>query len=144
MAASKRTAPPSAQAPAARADRDWRAQRLDHIRSLIQAAAPEAIEEAKWKKPTNPAGVPTWSDHGLICTGETYKDKIKLTFAYGASLPDPQQLFNASLDGGTRRAIDLKENDPLDEHAFQALVRAAVDRNRDHVRAPVRNHNPDR
>jgi hypothetical protein len=110
---------------------DWRAQRLDHLRSLIQAAAPEATEEAKWKKPTNPAGVPTWSDHGLICTGETYKDKIKLTFAYGASLPDPQQLFNASLDGGTRRAIDLKQDDPLDEDAFQALVRAAVARNRD-------------
>jgi hypothetical protein len=110
---------------------DWRARRLQQLRALIQAAAPDATEEAKWKKPTNPAGVPTWSDHGLICTGETYKDKIKLTFAYGASLPDPHQLFNASLEGGTRRAIDLKEDDPLDEEAFQALVRAAVARNRE-------------
>ncbi|MBB3196463.1 DUF1801 domain-containing protein [Roseateles terrae] len=132
MAVSKSAASTHAKAagPSA-AKADWRAQRLDHLRSLIQAAAPDATEEAKWKKPTNPAGVPTWSDHGLICTGETYKDKIKLTFAYGASLPDPHQLFNASLDGGTRRAIDLKESDPLDEDAFQALVRAAVARNRD-------------
>ncbi len=109
---------------------DWRARRLDHIRSLIRSAAPEATEEAKWKKPTNPSGVPTWSDHGLLCTGESYKDKIKLTFAYGARLPDPHQLFNASLDGGTRRAIDLRETDPLDEAAFQDLIRAAVALNR--------------
>jgi hypothetical protein len=109
---------------------DWRAERLNGLRTLIKQAAPGAIEEAKWKKPSNPSGVPTWSDHGIICTGETYKDKVKLTFAKGASLSDPHGLFNASLDGKARRAIDLKQSDTLDEKAFIELVRAAVALNR--------------
>jgi hypothetical protein len=105
---------------------DWRSDTLGRIRSLIQQADPDAVEERKWKKPSNPAGVPTWSHAGIICTGETYKDKVKLTFAKGASLPDPSKLFNAGLDGGTRRAIDLREGEVLDEAAFKDLVRAAV------------------
>jgi hypothetical protein len=105
---------------------DWRRQTLTRVRSLIQEADPNTVEEAKWKKPSNPAGVPTWSHDGIICTGETYKDKVKLTFAKGASLPDPSGLFNASLDAGTRRAIDIREGDKLDEKAFKALIRAAV------------------
>lgn len=109
---------------------DWRAERLEAIRALIRQAAPQVTEEAKWKKPSNPSGVPTWSDHGIICTGETYKDKVKLTFAKGAALNDPQGLFNSSLDGKIRRAIDLKRDDTLNEHAFLELVRAAVALNR--------------
>ena len=109
---------------------DWRTERLAQVRALIRKAAPNAVEEAKWKKPSNPAGVPTWSDHGLICTGESYKDKIKLTFADGAAVADPHGLFNASLDGKTRRAIDLREPDSLNEPAFLELVRAAVALNR--------------
>lgn len=105
---------------------DWRAERLELVRSLIKKAAPHATEEAKWKKPSNPAGVPTWSDHGVICTGETYKDKVKLTFANGARLRDPRGLFNSSLDGKVRRAIDLGPSDTLNEQAFVELVRAAV------------------
>lgn len=105
---------------------DWRRALLARIRTLIEEAAPGAIEEAKWKKASNPAGVPTWSQDGIICTGETYKDKVKLTFARGAALDDPSGLFNASLDGGTRRAIDLHEGDKLNEKALKALVRAAV------------------
>ena len=106
--------------------RDWRAVTLARVRKLIAEAAPETVEEVKWRKPSNPDGVPAWSQHGLLCTGETYRDKVKLTFAKGASLPDPNGLFNASLDAGTRRAIDLREGDPLDEGAFKALVKAAV------------------
>lgn len=109
---------------------DWRIGRLDQLRGLIRRAAPDAVEERKWKKPSNPSGVPTWSDHGIICTGETYKDKIKLTFARGASLGDPCGLFNASLDGKVRRAIDIRQSDPLDERAFLQLIRAAVALNR--------------
>jgi hypothetical protein len=105
---------------------DWRSETLGRIRELIQQADPDAVEENKWKKPSNPAGVPSWSHAGIICTGETYKDKVKLTFARGASLPDPAKLFNAGLDGGTRRAIDLREGDVIDEGAFKDLVRAAV------------------
>jgi hypothetical protein len=105
---------------------DWRSETLDRIRNLIREADPDAIEERKWKKPSNPAGVPTWTRGGIICTGETYKDKVKLTFAKGASLPDPAKLFNASLDGGTRRGIDLREGESIDEGAFEDLVRAAV------------------
>ena len=105
---------------------DWRADKLDHIRRLIQQADPEAVEERKWKKPSNPAGVPTWSHGGIICTGESYKDKVKLTFAKGAALADPSGLFNASLDAGTRRAIDLREGDEVDEAAFMALIDEAV------------------
>ena len=106
--------------------KDWRATRLADVRSLITQAAPGAVEERKWKKPSNPAGVPTWSQDGVLFTGETYKDKIKITFAHGAKLDDPAGLFNASLDGGTRRAIDLHEGDALDGKAFKALVKAAV------------------
>lgn len=109
---------------------DWRAERLARLRALIARAAPHAVEEAKWKKPSNPSGVPTWSDHGILCTCETYREKVKITFAKGAALSDPQGLFNASLDGKVRRAIDLERSDTLDERAFVALVRAAVARNR--------------
>jgi len=109
---------------------DWRVERLNEIRALIKQAAPSAAEERKWKKPSNPSGVPTWSDHGIICTGETYKDKVKLTFAKGASLSDPHRLFNASLDGKVRRAIDLTQPDTLDKQAFLELVRAAIALNR--------------
>src|SRR5690349_24835599 len=104
---------------------DWRAETLARIRELIQAADPDALEEVKWRKPSNPAGVPTWTHNGILCTGETYKDKVKLTFARGASLDDPAGLFNASLDAGTRRAIDIREGDTLDEGAFKALIKAA-------------------
>lgn len=110
---------------------DWRAALLDQVRSLIRAADPDAIEERKWRKPSNPDGVPTWSHGGIICTGETYKDKIKLTFARGASLPDPSGLFNASLDAGTRRAIDIREGDEIDPDAFKALIQEAVKLNLD-------------
>ena len=112
------------------ASEDWRTERLNQLRALIRQAAPGAVEERKWKKPSNPSGVPTWSDNGIICTGETYKDKVKLTFAKGAHLSDPCGLFNASLDGKVRRAIDIKQSDPLDEQAFLQLVRAAVALNR--------------
>jgi hypothetical protein len=105
---------------------DWRAQTLARIRELIEEAAPGAVEEVKWRKPSNPAGVPTWSHNGLLCTGETYKDKVKVTFAKGASLPDPAGLFNASLDGNARRAIDFREGDKIKAAAFKALIRAAV------------------
>jgi hypothetical protein len=108
---------------------DWRGETLGRVRALIRKADPEVVEEMKWRKPSNPAGVPTWSHGGLLCTGETYKDKVKLTFARGASLDDPHGLFNASLDAGTRRAIDLREGDELDEKAFVALIQAAVARN---------------
>lgn len=104
----------------------WRADTLRAVLKLIRAADPDIVEECKWVKPSNPAGVPVWSHAGIVCTGESYAAKIKLTFARGASLPDPARLFNASLDGNTRRAIDLYEGDRLDEVAFQALVRAAV------------------
>jgi hypothetical protein len=106
--------------------RDWRGEILAQIRKLIHEADPEVIEEVKWRKPSNPAGVPVWSHGGILCTGETYKDKVKLTFAKGAALPDPSGLFNASLDGNARRAIDITRNDRLDEEAFNALIRAAV------------------
>jgi len=96
------------------------------MRKLIKEADPDIVEEVKWRKPSNPSGVPVWSHAGMICTGETYKDKIKLTFAQGASLPDPSKLFNASLDAGTRRAIDIHEDDAIDEKAFKELVRGAV------------------
>ena len=109
---------------------DWRTETVDKLRGLITKAEPDAVEEAKWKKASNPGGVPTFSCDGLICTVETYKDKVKATFAQGASLEDPSGLFNASLDAGTRRAIDVFEGDALDEDAFIALVRAAVARNR--------------
>ncbi|UEA58336.1 DUF1801 domain-containing protein [Gordonia otitidis] len=109
---------------------DWRESRVDEMRSLIMRADPDIVEEIKWRKPSNPDGVPTFSADGLICTLETYKDKIKLTFAKGASLPDPAQVFNASLTAGTRRAIDIRENDDLDADSFVALVQAAIALNR--------------
>ena len=105
---------------------DWRAQRLAQVRALIREADPDAAETVKWRKPSNPAGVPVWEHDGLICTGETYRDKVKLTFAHGAALEDPSGLFNASLDGKVRRAIDISESDAIDEEALKALVRAAV------------------
>lgn len=105
---------------------NWQSRTLDQIRKLIQKAAPDIIEEVKWRKPSNPGGVPVWSLGGIICTGETYKDKVKLTFAKGAKLDDPGRLFNASLEGNARRAIDIHEGDKIDAKAFKALVRAAV------------------
>jgi hypothetical protein len=109
---------------------DWRPRTVDTIRELVTRADPDIVEEVKWRKPTNPDGVPTFSASGIVCTLETYKDKVKVTFAKGASLPDPAGLFNASLDAGTRRAIDVREGEVLDEDAFVELVRAAVGLNR--------------
>ncbi|GAB17070.1 hypothetical protein GOEFS_018_01020 [Gordonia effusa NBRC 100432] len=105
---------------------DWRETLVSEIRELINQAEPDISEEVKWRKPSNPDGVPTFSLDGLVCTLETYKDKIKVTFAQGASLPDPAKVFNASLTAGTRRAVDIKEGDTLDADAFAALVKAAV------------------
>ncbi len=105
---------------------DWRGEMLAQLRALIKQAAPDVIEEVKWRKPTNPAGVPVWSHGGIICTGETYKDKVKLTFMNGASIADPSGLFNAGLDGNARRAIDVRAGDKVDTKAFKALVRSAV------------------
>src|SRR6266404_1808038 len=106
---------------------DWRGEVLARIRMLIKQADPEVVEEVKWRKPSNSmVGVPVWSHAGMICTGETYKDVVKMTFAKGASLPDPSGLFNSSLEGNTRRAIDFHEGDKIEEKALQALIRAAV------------------
>ncbi|WEX08960.1 DUF1801 domain-containing protein [Chelativorans sp. AA-79] len=105
---------------------DWRGEMLARIRQLISEADPEVVEEVKWRKPSNMLGVPVWEHDGIICTGETYKDKIKLTFAKGTSLEDPSGLFNSSLEGNTRRAIDFHEGDKIDEEALKALIRAAV------------------
>jgi len=105
---------------------DWRGDALGRLRKLIHEADPEVVEAIKWRKPSNPAGVPTWEHDGLICTGETYKDKVKLTFAKGASLDDPSGIFNSSLDAGTRRAIDVREGEEIDAEAFKALIREAV------------------
>ena len=104
----------------------WRGETLARLRALIRQADSQVVEEVKWRKPSNPLGVPVWEHDGIICTGETYKDKVKLTFASGASLDDPSGLFNSSLDGNTRRAIDFREGDGIDGMAFKALVRAAV------------------
>ena len=109
---------------------DWRHDLAARVRALILAADPDIVEEVKWRKPSNPDGVPTFSCDGLICTLETYKDKIKLTFAQGASLDDPTGIFNASLDAGVRRAIDLHEGDDVTDRNFTALVRRAVAHNR--------------
>jgi hypothetical protein len=105
---------------------DWRGDALRHVRALIQEADPEIIEEVKWRKAANPAGVPVWSHDGMVCTGEVYTDTVKLTFAKGASLRDPATLFNSSLEGNARRAIDIRKGDEIDESAFRDLVRAAV------------------
>jgi len=109
---------------------DWRGRTLAHVRDLIRQADPDVVEEWKWR------GVPVWSHDGIICTGETYKSVVKLTFAKGASLEDPSSLFNSSLEGNTRRAIDIHEIDELDENAFKALIRAAVALNRSSAARP--------
>jgi hypothetical protein len=108
---------------------DWRKQTLARMRALILEADPAMVEERKWVKKTNPAGVPVFSHDGIVCTGETYKKVVKLTFAHGASLPDPAKLFNAGLDGNVRRAIDIPEGATVDATAFKTLVKAAVARN---------------
>jgi hypothetical protein len=109
---------------------DWRAQTLSIVRTSIIDVEPHVVEEMKWRKPSNAmAGVPVWSLDGIICTGETYKDKVKLTFPKGASLKDPDKLFNSSLEGNARRAIDIHEGDQLDTRSFKALVRSAIDLN---------------
>ncbi len=105
---------------------DWRGATLARVRKLIREADPKVVEAVKWRKPSNPMGVPVWEHAGIICTGETYKDKVKLTFANGAALKDPSGLFNSSLDGNVRRAIDFHAGDKIDEKALKALVRAAV------------------
>ena len=123
----------SARTPNAASSRStggWRRETLSRMRALILEADPHMIEERKWRKPSNEmAGVPVWSHNGIVCTGETYANAVKLTFARGASIPDPSHLFNASLEGGTRRAIDIREGQEVDGDAFKALVRAAVDMN---------------
>jgi hypothetical protein len=105
---------------------DWRGAVLARIRRLIREADPDVVEDVKWRKPSNPGGVPTWTHAGILCTGETYRDKVKLTFMLGASLEDPAGLFNASLDAGTRRAIDIRGGEEIDASAFKALVGEAV------------------
>ncbi|MDX1659947.1 MAG: DUF1801 domain-containing protein [Nitriliruptorales bacterium] len=108
---------------------DWRGETLARVRALIHDAEPDVVETVKWRKPSNPAGVPVWELDGIICTGETYRDKVKITFVQGAALDDPAGVFNASLTAGTRRAIDLHEGDELDEDAFKQLVTAAAAHN---------------
>ena len=108
---------------------DWRGKTLGKVRKIIKKADPDVVEEWKWVKPTRP-GTPVWSDDGIICTGESYKSVVKLTFARGASLKDPARLFNSSLEGNVRRAIDIHEGEEVDESAFKALVREAVALNR--------------
>lgn len=113
----------------------WRGEMLGRLRALIKETDGAMTEELKWRKPSSPSGVPVWSLAGIICTGETYKDKVKVTFAQGAALADPSGLFNSSLTGGTRRAIDFHEGDRLDEEAFKDLVRAAIAVNKSKKRA---------
>jgi hypothetical protein len=108
---------------------DWRGEMLARLRALIKEADPQVTEECKWVKPSNPWGVPVWSHGGIICTGESYKSVVKLTFAKGAELDDPAGLFNSSLDGNVRRAIDFREGDKVNEKALKALIRAAVKAN---------------
>ena len=114
---------------------DWRGEMLARVRKLIREADPDVVEAVKWRKPSNPMGVPVWEHAGIICTGETYKTRVKLTFAQGAALADPADLFNSSLEGSTRRAIDIHEGDRIDEMAFKALIRAAVGLNTSKKRA---------
>ena len=108
---------------------DWRSETFKRLRALIHEADPNVVETLKWAKASNPSGVPVFDHDGILCTGETYKDKVKLTFASGAALPDPSGLFNSSLDGNVRRAIDFHKGDKIDEKAFKALLRAAVAHN---------------
>ena len=118
------------KAPKGKASADWREEMLARMRTLILEADPGMIEEQKWKKPSNAMkGVPVWSHNGIVCTGETYKKAVKLTFTRGASVPDPSGLFNASLEGNTRRAIDIHEREKVDARAFKALIKAAVAQN---------------
>ncbi len=130
----KKSAPPQGKSPSRLIDAkikelgDWRGEMLGRLRALVKQADPEIVEEWKWR------GVPVWSHDGLICTGETYKAVVKMTFAKGASLADPSSLFNASLDGNTRRAIDFREGDKVDEKALKALIRAAVALNKSKAR----------
>jgi hypothetical protein len=119
---------------------DWRGKTLSRLRALIKQADPEVVEEWKWRKPSHP-GVPVWSHQGPICTGETYKSVVKLTFFKGASLKDPSGLFNSSLEGNTRRAIDVREGEAIDEDAFMALIRAAVRLNESSGRAQKKRRN---
>ena len=105
---------------------DWRSRAMSRIRDLIQQADPSIVEQVKWRKPSNPAGIPVWYHDGIICTGETYKSHLRLTFAQGATLPDPKRLFNSGLEGGTLRAIVIHEGDEIDAEAFKCLIRAAV------------------
>jgi len=133
VARSTAAATPSARIDARIAELgDWRGEMLARLRALIHDADPEIVEEWKWR------GVPVWEDHGIVCTGETYKNVVKMTFAKGASLPDPARLFNSSLDGNVRRAIDVREGDRLDEAALKALVRAAVALNKSSRRGLAR------
>ena len=114
---------------------DWRGKALARVRTLIKQADPDVVEELKWRKASNAmSGVPVWSHAGIICTGETYKSAVKMTFAKGASLEDPSGLFNSSLEGNTRRAIDIHEGDEIDEKAFKALIRAAAALNKSSAR----------
>jgi hypothetical protein len=108
---------------------DWRSETFERLRALIHQADPNVVETLKWAKAANPSGVPVFEHDGILCTGETYKDKVKLTFAEGATLPDPSGLFNSSLEGNVRRAIDFQEGDEINEKAFKALIRAAVAHN---------------
>jgi hypothetical protein len=118
---------------------DWRGEMLARLRALIKEADPEMVEDVKWRKPSNPSGVPVWEHAGIVCTGETYKAVVKMTFAKGASLDDPLSLFNSSLEGNTRRAIDFHEGDRINEKALKALIRAAVALNTSKVTAaPIR------
>jgi hypothetical protein len=130
MPESKKSSP-KRKAPGRLIDKgDWRAETMARMRALILEADPEMIEERKWKKPSNAMkGVPVWYHDGIVCTGETYAKAVKLTFARGASLPDSSHVFNASLEGGTRRAIDIHEGKSVDARAFKALVKAAVAEN---------------
>src|SRR5436853_2642707 len=132
---SRTSPPPKGRSPSQEIDAiikshdDWRGEKLSLLRALIKKADPGLIEEVKWKKPSNPMGVPVWSHDGIICTGETYKDVVKLTFAKGASLKDPRKLFNSSLEGNTRRAIDIREGESLNAAALKGLIQAAVAEN---------------
>ena len=131
----KKSAPKSGESASALIDAriaelgDWRGETLARMRALIREADPEVVEAVKWRKPSNPRGVPVWEHAGILCTGEVYRGYVKLTFARGASLEDPAGLFNAGFGGGTRRAIDIRESETVDEAAFKALVREAVAQN---------------
>jgi hypothetical protein len=130
----KTTSRPNVEAAAAKITKrieelgDWRGETLAHVRALIHDADPDILEEWKWEKPKSP-GVPIWSHDGIVCTGESYKQVVKLTFARGASIKDPKKLFNSSLEGNARRAIDIREGEKINEAAFKQLIRAAVEAN---------------